>query len=438
MVHIRKGLDIPLSGAPRQQLTDAPPVQHVALLGRDYLGMKPSLQVDEGDQVRLGQPLFADKKHPQIIYTAPGSGKVVAINRGERRVFQSLVIKLEGDEDVTFSGSSGAGELEKTLLASGLWTAFRTRPYSKVPVPGSRPAAIFVTAIDTHPLAVDPQLAISARSKEFATGLQLVRQLTDGATYLCKRPQLQLYVPTGISAFDISGAHPAGLVGTHIHLLEKVNQQRVVWHIGYQDVIAIGHLFLTGRLLTERIVSLAGPGVKEPRVIRTRSGACLSELTAEQLNEGEQRVNCGSVLSGYRAADADNYLGRYHNQVSVLPEDRQREMLGWGMPGFNRFSLKRVFASSVLARKPYRLTTSTNGSLRAMVPIGAFEKVMPLNIKATWLLRSLLSLDTDLAQQLGCLELDEEDLALCSFVCPGKIDYGKHLRQTLQKIEQEG
>lgn len=438
MIHIRKGLDIPLSGAPRMRLAEAPEVRHVALLGRDYLDMKPTLLVAEGEHVVLGQPLFTDKKHPQIIYPAPGSGKVVAIKRGERRAFQALVIELSEDPEEPFSEQAAQGDIEKTLLASGLWTAFRTRPYSKVPVPGSRPQAVFVTAIDTNPLAADPQVAINARGREFAAGLQVVRQLTDGTTYLCKSPQLQVQVPSGIEAFDFYGVHPAGLVGTHIHLLEKVNQQRVVWHIGYQDVIAIGHLFLTGRLLTERIISLAGPGVKEPRLVRTRIGACLSELTAGQLLEGEQRVISGSVLSGHRAADADDYLGRYHNQVSVLHEDRQREMLGWGMPGFSKFSLKRVFASSVLARKPYRLTTSTNGSLRAMVPVGAYEKVMPLNVKATWLLRSLLTLDTDLAQQLGCLELDEEDLALCSFVCPGKIDYGSFLRQTLQKIEQEG
>ncbi len=438
MIHIRKGLDIPLSGSPQLQLADVPAVRHVALMGRDYLGMKPTLLVAEGDRVALGQPLFADKKHPQILYTAPGAGKVVAIKRGERRVFQALVIELSESAEESFSLRAEQGELEKTLLASGLWTSFRTRPYSKVPVPGTRPAAIFVTAIDTNPLAADPQLVISARGKEFTTGLQIVHQLTDGATYLCKSPQLQLQVPSGITPCDFYGVHPAGLVGTHIHLLEKVNQQRVVWHIGYQDVIAIGHLFLTGRLLSERIISLAGPGVKEPRLVRTRIGACLSELTAGQLHAGEQRVISGSVLSGHRAAAADDYLGRYHNQVSVLPEGRQRELLGWSLPGFGKFSLKRVFASSLLTRKLFRLTTSTNGSLRAMVPIGAFEKVMPLNVKATWLLRSLLTLDTDLAQQLGCLELDEEDLALCSFVCPGKIDYGSFLRQTLQKIEQEG
>lgn len=444
MVRINKGLDLPLSGVPRRQIDEGPQVRHVALLGRDYLDLKPTLLVAEGERVCLGQPLFSDKKNAQILYTSPGPGTVVAINRGERRLFQSLVIELSGEAEKIFSVPPAdkleqltAAEIEPLLLDSGLWTAFRTRPFSKVPAPGSRPAAIFVTAIDTNPLAADPQFAINEKTAEFAVGLKLIGQLTSGKTYLCKTPEAQIAAPPEITVSEFSGCHPAGLVGTHIHFLEKVGQQRTVWHLGYQDVIAIGHLFLTGRIRTERIIALSGPAVKEPRLLRTRLGACLSELVAGQLYEGDNRVISGSVLSGHQAAAAD-YLGRYHHQVSVLPEERQRELLGWGLPGFNKFSLQRVFASALLPRRPLALTTSTHGSLRAMVPIGAFEKVMPLNIKATWLLRSLLTLDTDLAQQLGCLELDEEDLALCSFVCSGKLDYGRHLRQTLQKIEKEG
>lgn len=439
MIKISKGLEIPLSGSPGVQFEDAPPVSHVALLGRDYLEMKPTLLVAEGDQVRLGQPLFSDKKNPEILYTAPGAGRVVAIQRGERRAFQSLVIKLDGDAEEEFETEwSSAEQIAAQLLRSGLWTAFRTRPYSKVPIPGSRPAAIFVTAIDTNPLAADPQVAIQARNREFMTGLQVVRQLSAGKTYLCKAPQLSIEAADGITVKEFDGCHPAGLAGTHIHFLEKVDQQRTVWHLGYQDVIAIGHLFLTGRLLSERIISFAGPGVKQPRLLRTRLGACLSELSANQLEEGEQRVISGSVLSGFHATGVYDYLGRYHNQVSVLAEDRKRELLGWVLPGFKKFSLKRVFARSFVGGGDLPLMTGTNGSPRAMVPIGSFEKVMPLNVKATWLLRSLMTLDTDLAQKLGCLELDEEDLALCSFVCSGKIDYGRHLRLTLQKIEKEG
>jgi Na+-transporting NADH:ubiquinone oxidoreductase subunit A len=445
MIQIRKGLDLPISGAPLMQVEEGPSIQKVALLGVDYQDMKPTLLVAEGDQVSLGQPLFSDKKHPAILYTSPAAGKVIAINRGERRAFLSLVIQLEGNAEVTFTpvpserlAQLGDIEVEKQLLASGLWTSLRTRPFSKVPEPETRPSALFVTAIDTNPLAADPQICIDENKVEFEAGLKVLSHLTTGKTYLCKKPETLISVPEGITVSEFSGCHPAGLVGTHIHFLEKIDQQRSVWHIGYQDVIAVGHLFLTGRLHTERIIALGGPKVKNPRLIRTRIGACLSDLAAGQLIAGDLRVISGSVLSGRSSMGPLDFLGRYHNQVSVIEEDHNRELLGWTLPGFNKFSVKRVFASALLPRRPLAMTTSTNGSLRAMVPIGSFEKVMPLNVKATWLLRSLLTLDTDLAQALGCLELDEEDLALCSFVCSGKMDYGQHLRQTLQKIEKEG
>lgn len=445
MIQIKKGLDLPLSGAPDMLVVEQRSVSRVALLGSDYLEMKPTLLVAEGDQVVLGQPLFSDKKHHKVLFTAPAAGKVIAINRGERRAFLSLVIEISGSAEKTFPNTTAdqlaqlsAEDVEQQLLNSGLWPSLRTRPYSKIPAPGSRPAALFVTAIDTNPLAADPQVAISEKGAEFEAGLLALRQLTEGKVYLCKQPQAQIPAPQGITVSEFAGCHPAGLVGTHIHFLERVNHDRTVWHIGYQDVIAVGHLFLTGKILAERIVALCGPAVIKPRLIRTRLGACLSELVAGQLKESDNRIISGSVLNGHGAGQENDFLGRYHNQVSVLEENRQRELLGWAMPGLKKFSIKKVFASSLLPRRSLPLTTSTHGSLRAMVPIGAFEKVMPLNIKATWLLRSLLTLDTDLAQDLGCLELDEEDLALCSFVCSGKMNYGQHLRQTLQKIEKEG
>lgn len=445
MIQIKKGLDLPIRGMPKMQIEDSPQVSRVALLGDDYQDMKPTLLVAEGEHVILGQPLFSDKRNPKVLYTSPASGKVVAINRGERRVFLSLVVAISGREEKNFPVTPmgrldqlTAEEVEQQLLDSGMWPSLRTRPYSKTPTPGTRPAALFVTAIDTNPLAADPQIAISEKATKFEAGLKVLRHLTNGNVYLCKKSGAQVQAPGGITISEFSGCHPAGLVGTHIHFLERVDQQRTVWHIGYQDVIAIGHLFLTGRLLTERIVALGGPAVKTPRLVRTRLGACLSELVAEQLHTGENRVISGSVLSGRSATQDFDFLGRYHNQVSVIAEDRQRKFLGWCRPGLKQFSVKNVFVSSLLPRRALPMTTSTHGSPRAMVPIGAFEKVMPLHVKATWLLRSLLTLDTDLAQRLGCLELDEEDLALCSFVCSGKINYGHFLRQTLNKIEEEG
>jgi len=445
MIRIKKGLDLPIGGSPYMYVEDGPQVSRVALVGSDYQDMKPTLLVAEGDRVALGQPVFKDKKNPEVVYCAPAAGKVVAINRGERRLFLSLVIEVSGDDEKTFPVTTAnqleqltVDEIQRQLITAGLWPAFRTRPYSKVPVPGTEPVALFVTAIDTNPLAADPQTIIAEKTTEFEAGLKVIRRLTSGKTYLCKAPDAQVPAPQGITVSEFAGCHPAGLVGTHIHFLEQVNHQRMVWHIGYQDVLAIGHLFLTGRILTEKIVSLAGPVVANPRLIRTRLGACLSELVDGQLRAEQPRVVSGSVLTGYTAVAAHDFLGRYHTQVSVLEEDPQREFMGWCMPGFDRFSVKKLFASALLPLRELPLTTSTHGSLRAMVPTGAFEKVMPLNVKATWLLRTLLTLDTDLAQELGCLELDEEDLALCSFVCSGKMNYGYHLRQTLQKIEKEG
>jgi Na+-transporting NADH:ubiquinone oxidoreductase subunit A len=237
---------------------------------------------------------------------------------------------------------------------------------------------------------------------------------------------------------EFEGPHPAGLAGTHIHFLAPVNAQRVVWTVNYQDVIAIGRLFTQGRIVPERIVAFAGPPVRDPRLVRMRMGAALEPLWREGIADIECRVLSGPVLSGYRAAGWGAYLGRYHVQVAVLQEGRKRDLLGWILPGRNRFSVTNAYTSSFFRSRRFDFTTSQNGSPRAMVPIGSYERVMPLDILPTQLLRALIVGDTDVAQQLGCLELDEEDLALCSFVCPGKHDFGPILRENLERIEKEG
>lgn len=448
MIHkIKKGLDLPISGSPEQRVTDGPSVRTVALIGADYVGMKPTMEVREGDHVKLGQSLFTNKKNPDVRYTAPGCGKVVAVNRGQKRVFQSVVIELDGDEQETFAAptgdlaSAGRGAIRDLLIRSGLWCSIRTRPFTKTPPPDSVPHSIFVQAIDTNPLAVNPAVVINERADLFRYGLMAIRQLTDGPVYVCKSAEstLEGCDVDGIQVEEFDGPHPAGLPGTHIHLLDPVSLSRTVWHIGYQDVMAVGHLCSTGRLSVDRVVALAGPQVSEPRLLRTRIGANLTELTHDQLREGENRLISGSVLSGRKAEGPQGYLGRYHLQVSVLREGRDREFLGWQRPGSDRFSVKRVFLAGFAAdARRFNMTTSTNGSRRAMVPIGMYEKVMPLDVLPTYLLRSLLTGDTDQAQALGALELDEEDLALCTFVCPGKMEYGPHLRKSLNVIEKEG
>lgn len=360
---------------------------------------------------------------------------------------QSVVIDIEGDEAETFVsytpsqlGGLSFEEVRDNLNNAGLWAALRTRPFSKSPALDSRPHAIFVTAMDTNPLAANPELIIREHAEDFANGVTVLSRLTEGKVYVCKAGGADIPAPASsqVVVSEFSGPHPAGNAGTHMHILDPVSLSRVAWSIGYQDVIAIGKLFTSGRLYNERVVSLAGPQVEKPRLVRTLLGADLQQLTAGELKAGDNRIISGSVFGGRNAAGPVSYLGRFHNQVSVLLEGRERPMLHYLRPGFDFFSVMGIYVSKLFSGKKFSFTTTTGGSERAMVPVGSYERVMPLDILPTHLLRSLIVSDTDTAQQLGCLELDEEDLALCTFVCPGKYEYGPILRDNLTLIEKEG
>ncbi|MDH2925630.1 Na(+)-translocating NADH-quinone reductase subunit A [Lonepinella koalarum] len=443
MITIKKGLDLPIAGKPEQVIRDGNTVTEVAMLGEEYVGMRPSMKVREGDVVKKGQVLFEDKKNPGVVFTAPASGTVTAINRGAKRVLQSVVIHLEGNEQETFTKYDVRAltqlteqQVRQNLQSSGLWTAFRTRPFSKIPTVDAVPSSIFVNAMDTSPLAADPAVVISQHAEDFTHGLTVLSRLHD-KIHLVKAPELSVASVNGVTVHEVKGVHPAGLVGTHIHFIDPVSISKQVWHLNYQDVIAIGKLFTTGELFTDRVVSLAGPQVKKPCLVRTRLGANLSQLTANEVKDGNNRVVSGSVLHGAIANGPHDYLGRYALQVSVLEEGEGLEFFGWITPQPDKYSITRTVLGH-FSKKLFNFTTEIHGSERAMVPIGSFERVMPLDILPTMLLRDLASGDTDGAQALGCLELDEEDLALCTYVCPGKTDYGALLRQALEKIEKEG
>ncbi|MCH9654984.1 MAG: Na(+)-translocating NADH-quinone reductase subunit A [Planctomycetes bacterium] len=448
MITIKKGLDLPIAGEPSALIENGPAIRSVALIGPDYVGMKPTLAVDVGDTVKKGQMLFSDKKTEGVIFTSPVSGKVTEINRGAKRVFESMVIEVQGSDEETFASYSDEAlasltrdQVQENLLKSGLWTSLRTRPYSRVPAPGTTPHSIFVTAIDTNPLAPPPEVVLGEEPRAFTQGLEALRTLTDGKLYLCKAPGTNLpgCELDFVTVEEFGGPHPAGLAGTHIHFLDPVSENKTVWNINYQDVIAIGKLFSTGKLYTDRVISLAGPVVKNPKLLKTTLGASLFDLTEGNLEEGENRLISGSALSGRTSQGPFAYLGRYALQVTVLKEGNHRDFLGWMGPGFDKFSVVPVFISSWLGKgKKHSFTTSTEGSKRAMIPIGTYEKVMPLDILPTFLLRALITEDTEQAKELGCLELDEEDLSLCTFVCPGKYNYASLLRNNLTKIEIEG
>jgi Na+-transporting NADH:ubiquinone oxidoreductase subunit A len=460
---ITKGLTLPIKGHPKQEIIDAAPVKRTAVVADDFPFMKAKMLVNVGDVVKRGQKLFEDRKNPGIFFTAPAAGEVTAVNRGEKRRLLSVVVdlnereasgKTEDQDFYAFESyhpkeMNDATSVRALLIESGMWTSFRTRPYSQVPPVDSECTALFVTAIDTAPLAANVNVVLEGKREDFKAGLKVLAKLNPKHMFVCQGEDTDLSAEvegTPASLETFVGQHPAGLVGTHIHTLHPVNSNRIAWHIGYQDVVSIGRLFQTGQVDVDRVISFAGPAALEPTLLRTRLGAEVAPLVADKVAMADSRLINGSVFYG-RTMNSDlntqGFLGRYRHQVTAILEGRERVFLGWLQPGGEKFSVTRAFFSSLMSgqyggKRLFNFTTTTHGSHRAMVPIGVFEQVMPLDIMPTFLLRALIKDDLERAQALGCLELDEEDLALCTFVSPGKEDYGPALRRNLTTIWKEG
>ena len=411
LINVPRGMNIPVEGQPEQKVHAAPATDRVAILGLDYPSLHPSLAVAEGDAVLKGQTLFADRKAPAICVTAPAAGRVIEINRGPRRSVVSIVIAPSGDATQKFPTHADAHlpsldreALRATLLASGLWAGFRVRPGAAVPPANSLPKEIFVTAMDTEPLAPAPEIAISDAAEDFARGLAVLSRLADTSVYLCAAPNTSIPLPdlANLKAVRFAGPHPAGLPGTHMHYLRRRACARSDrWQVGYQDVIAMGHLLATGELPDHRVVALAGSGARKPRLLRVRTGVDLSGLLKNETHP-DSRIISGSVLTGRTTNPATRYLGRFHNQITVLAN-----------------------ANSFPA---------TTG----MLAVEAFERVWPFDTPPLPLLRALLIQDTETAEALGCLDLEAEDLALCSYVCPARLDYGRALEETHAAIARLG
>jgi Na+-transporting NADH:ubiquinone oxidoreductase subunit A len=443
--NLKKGLNIPVLGIPEQIIQGEKKPKSVAVLGPDYIGLKPKMLVSVGDKVKRGSPLFCHKDYPEISYVSPCKGKVKVINRGDKRVLLSVVIDVESISDkginITKTHSNEKSQeqfVKKCLFDSGLWTSFLTRPYSKVPSSDSLPSSIFITAMDTEPLCPDAELIINHDLKAFNEGVKKISLLTKGKVFICTKNNSQLKV-NDFDTYEFAGPHPAGLAGTHMHFLDAPSATKTVWSIGYQDVIAIGKLFLTGFIDVSRIVSIAGPHALKPRLVKTVLGASLDDILEGEYNKAEGcRVISGSILSGFHATNELAYLGKYSRQITIIKEDLEKHFFGWIKPQPNKFSVMPVLLSAFGFFKLFNLTSNLNGGRRAMVPTGVFETLMPQDFLPTQMLRALLVMDTDVAQSLGALELDEEDLALCTFACPAKYEYGSALRDSLQKIEKEG
>ena len=434
MISIKKGLDLPISGKPLADLSDTPAVRKVAILGNDYIGMKPTLLAREGDKVKVGQKIIEDKKNPGIFFTSPCGGVITDINRGEKRKFLSLEIEIDSNEEFEeFDTSQNPKDL---LINSGLFNSFRTRPFNRTPKINDVPDCIFINACDTNPLSINPHHIISLNKDEFDVGVKFISSLFSSPTHLTHQDNILDYSYENVESHVFSGPHPAGLVSTHISAIYPVDINRCVWTIGYQEVISIGYLLKNNTLRTHKNISISGESVFKPSLLSARIGANLEELTAGKI-EDNSRIISGSVLFGHDAIDAMSYLGFYDNQVSVISNIPNDIFMNWIMPGKTLHSKLNVFISSFLKPKKFTFNTSINGGDRAIVPVGSYEEIIPLDILVTQLLKALVVSDIEVATELGMLELTAEDLALATYVCPSKYDYCSILMDNLNKVYEE-
>jgi Na+-transporting NADH:ubiquinone oxidoreductase subunit A len=413
---IHRGVDVKLDGAPVQRDVEHCFPSRCAILGADVPHLRPEFRVEVGDKVRTGQILFVDRRAPDVSFASPVTGVVRSAEFGARRTLHQVVVEVTDDAPLEMPVAESAGHrngLTSLLLAVGLWPSFLTRPFGRIPRPGSEPAAIFITAIDTNPLAADPATVLSVDFGLFERGVEALAMLTDGPVFVCQGPGPDLVHGGGrIRVAHFEGPHPSGLPGTHIHHLLPASAVRTVWHIGYQDVVAIGDLLVNRRYRSERIIARGGPASAKPCLLQTRLGASLVDIAKSDGGADHAALVSGSILSGRRS----DYLGRYHSQVTMFSPP--------GEPA----------GGTVLARLR-RLAVQNVPS--PLIPVEAFERAMPLDILPVPLLRALSVGDTESAVRLGCLELAEEDLALMSYLCPGRNDYGALLRRMLDDIAGE-
>lgn len=412
-IRLRRGIDLRFAPPPRQIVEAELNVASVAILGRDYPGLRPTFLVDEGHTVIAGQPLIEDRRVPGRMIVAPASGRVARLVRGARRSLSNLLIEEAGDESVSLGTAADPdrGTLVDLLLRSGGWAALRTRPFGSPADLSAEPQALFITAIDSRPLAANPPVVIDANADWFARGAQALTRLTTGPTYLCHAAGVRLPASAGVTAVGFSGPHPAGLAGTHIHHLHPVDRGGLVWQVGYQDVIALGHLLATGNIWRERVVALGGPAVTDPCLIRTRPGARLEDLASGRLAAGDVVLYSGSLLDGAE----EEHLSQWHVQVSATHRSAASPRRRW--PG-----LSELFA----------------GRHRTIIPNTAHERAAPPGTLPIPLLRAISIGDAGEARRLGVLGLIEEDLALLSHVDGTGTDFGALLRATLDRLTAEG
>jgi len=441
-ITLNKGLDIKLNGKAEKVLVDAQKAKMFAVQPTDFEGIIPKLLVKPGAEVKAGTVLFFAKKNPNIKFTSPVSGVVKQIVRGERRRILHVLIEADSEnsyEEFKTSDISSLSEesIKETLLNSGVWPFIRQRPYAIIADPETKPKSIFISAFDSAPLGVDYEFILSKEADNFQKGIDVLSKLTDGNVNLNIDGNADSSFFSNIKGVELNkfiGKHPAGTIGTQINKIDPLNKGEFVWYVNPQDVVIIGRLFSEGKFDARKIIALVGSQVSEPKYYNTILGAELNVFNEEALNDKSNRVINGNVLTGIIA---NGFIGAYNSQVSVIPEGNYYEFFGWISPRLNKFSMSKTYLSWLMPSKKYSLDTNVNGGDRAIVVTGQYEKVVPMDILPTYLVKACLAEDIDKMEQLGIYEVAEEDLALCEFVCTSKIEVQKIIRDGINLMIKE-
>ena len=443
-IKIKRGMDIKLEGAPSLDVHQANSPATFAVKPTDFKGLVPKMHVKQGDEVQAGDCLFADKKNDKICFTAPVSGEIAEVVRGDRRAI--LAVKILADSEIAYKSFNTSGFVDKSrdevvelLLASGLWPFIVQRPYGLLADPSIAPKAIHVSGFDSAPLAADLSISLKGQEANLKTGFEILKKLTEGKVHLNVHATKDSSIYNSLEGVEktiFSGPHPSGLVGVQINKIDPINKGDVVWTIKPQHVAFIGKFFETGNLDLEQTIVVAGSEIRKPAYYATRLGASVLELLNDNLTSDNVRVISGNVLTGSKIAQ-DGYLGYYDNQISVIPEGDHFEMLGWLLPSYPRPTLSSTFPLFKFFKKTFKVNTNPHGEHRAYVVTGQYEKVMPMNIMPQQLIKSVMAKDLELMENLGIYEVIEEDMALCEFVCTSKIDVQRVLSEGLELMAEE-
>ncbi|MEC8739180.1 MAG: Na(+)-translocating NADH-quinone reductase subunit A [Bacteroidota bacterium] len=444
VIKIKRGKDLKLAGKASQE-TQKIQSKTYAVKPQEYPYVWPKLNVKVGDEVKAGTSLFYDKTLNKVQFCAPVSGEVVEINRGERRVVQEIVIladskiQYENFEVKSFE-SFDKEQIQEALLAGGLWPTLVQRPFGTLANYDESPKAIFIAGFDSAPLAADYTFVLKEQKQDLQAGIQALSKLTEGKLHLNihqSQASEDVFQLEGVQKNVFSGMHPSGLLGIQINHIDPINKGEVVWTIQATDVAKIGRFFLTGNYRAEKTFALAGSQIKNPIYCHALEGVSLKEILESNLKEGESRIIEGNVLTG-RQIQVGSFLGAKTNEISVIPEGKEYEFLGWLFPSYARPSLSKSMPNYWLERKTYQVNTNTHGEERAFVVSGEYEKVLPMDIMPVQLLKSILAQDIESMENLGILEILPEDLALCEFVCSSKIEVQKIVNQGIELMLQEG